>query len=108
MGIVLGSSPEEIINVELLKEKVHEYAPKLQEDKDMKGNYDELAAALKAEVMTIDEVKKASIEKAAKIEAEKKRQTEEAEKAAAAEAGTAAQPAKPEDVKPEPAKEEKK
>ncbi|MDB5160553.1 MAG: atpA [Candidatus Saccharibacteria bacterium] len=78
MGIVLKSSPEEIINVELLKEKVHEYAPKLQEDKDMKGNYDELEAQLKAEVMTIDEVKKAAIEKAAKADEEKRRQTDEA------------------------------
>ncbi|MCU1441839.1 MAG: atpA [Rhodoglobus sp.] len=85
MGIVLGSKPEEIINVELLKQKVRDYAPKLQEDKDMKGNYDELEAALKAEVMTIDEVKKAAIEKAAKAEEEKKRQADEA---AAAEAAT--------------------
>lgn len=84
MSIVLGSAPEEIIDVELLKKKVGEYAAKLQEDKDMNGNYDELEAALKAEVMTIDEVKKAAIEKTAKIEAEKKRQTEEAEQAAAA------------------------
>ena len=102
MGIVLGSSPEEIIDVEKLKEKVHEYAAKLQEDKDIKGNFDELYAALKAEVMTIDEVKKAAIEKAAKQEAEKKRQTEEAEKAAAAEAGT------PPPAPAAPAKDEKK
>ncbi|MFA5107903.1 MAG: sodium-transporting two-sector ATPase [Patescibacteria group bacterium] len=84
MGIVLGSSPEEVINVELLKEKVHDYASKLQEDKDMKGNYDELEAALKAEVMTIDEVKRAAIEKAAKAEQEKKRQADEAAAAEAA------------------------
>lgn len=83
MTIVLDSKPEEIINVDLLKQKVHDYAPKLQEDKDCNGNFDELAAALKAEVMTIDEVKKAAIEKAAKVEAEKKRQAEEAERAAA-------------------------
>ncbi len=82
MSIVLESSPEEIINIKKLKEKVHDYAAKLQEDKDMNGNFDELAAALKAEVMTIDEVKKAAIEKQAKIEAEKKRQAEEAAKAA--------------------------
>jgi len=81
MSIVLKSTPEEIVNVEKLKEKVHEYAAKLEEDKDMKGNFDELEAALKAEVTTIDEVKKAALEKAAKIDAEKKRQTEEAEKA---------------------------
>lgn len=84
MSIVLGSSPEEIINVDLLKQKVHDYAPKLKEDKDMKGNYDELEAALKAEVMTIDEVKKAAIEKAAKADEEKKRQSDEAAQAEAA------------------------
>ena len=86
MSIVLGSKPEEIIDVDLLKQKVHEYAPKLKEDKDMTGNFDELEAALKAEVTTIDEVKKAAIEKQAKIEAEKKRQAEEAAHAAEVEA----------------------
>ena len=109
MSIVLGSSPEEIINVDLLKEKVHDYAAKLEEDKDMKGNFDELEAALKAEVMTIDPVKKAAIEKAAKAEAEKTRQAEETAKADAVAAGTPAQPAAGDkDKKPEPAKEEKK
>lgn len=78
MGIVLGSTPEEIINVELLKEKVHDYASKLQEDKDMKGNYDELATTLKAEVTTIDQVKKTAMDKAAKAEEERQHQTDEA------------------------------
>ena len=89
MTIVLESSPEEIIDIPALKQKVHDYAPKLQEDKDMNGNFDELCAALKAEVMTIDEVKKAAIEKQAKIEAEKKRQAEEAARAAEAESAPA-------------------
>lgn len=93
MHIVLSSSPEEIINVELLKEKVHEYAPKMQEDKDMNGNFDELVAALKAEVTTIDEVKKAAIEKAAKAEIEKKRQADEAAQAEAATNAPAQPPA---------------
>lgn len=84
MSVVLESKPEEIVNVELLKEKVRDYALRLDEDKDMNGNYDELAAALKAEVTTIDEVKKAALEKQAKIEAEKQRQAEEAARAAAA------------------------
>ena len=90
MNIVLESKPEEIINVEQLKKKVHDYAPKLNEDnKTLEGNFDELAAALKAEVMTIDEVKRAAIEKAAKAEAEKKRQADEAARAAADEAAPA-------------------
>jgi F-type H+-transporting ATPase subunit alpha len=108
MSIVLGSSPEEIINVDLLKEKVHSYAPKLEEDKDMKGNFDELEAALKAEVMTVDPVKKAAIEKAAKAEAEKKRQTDETAAADAAAAAPIQPAAADKDKKPEPAKEEKK
>lgn len=94
MDIVLGSSPEEIINVQLMKQKVREYAAKLEEDKDMKGNFDELEVALKSEVTTIDEVKKAAIEKAAKAEAEKKRQSDEAAAAdAAAKAPAAGAPA---------------
>lgn len=92
MSIVLGSAPEEIIDIAAMKEKVHDYAAKFKEDKDMNGNFDELAAALKAEVMSIDPVKKAAIEKAAKAEAEKKRQAEEAAAAAAA-ANAPAQPA---------------
>ncbi len=91
MTIVLDSTPEEIINIEKLKERVREYAPKLEEDKkELTGNFDELLAALKADVTTIDEVKKAAIEKAAKAEAEKKRQSEEAAKAAEAENASAA------------------
>lgn len=84
MSIVLHSKPEEIINVDLLKEKVHGYASRLHEEgKELKGNFDELCAELKAEVVTIDEVKKAALEKQAKIELEKKRQAEEAARAAA-------------------------
>lgn len=43
--------------------KVRDYAAKLQEDKDMNGNFDELEAALKAEVTTIDEVKQKAMKK---------------------------------------------
>ena len=89
LSIVLGSAPEEIIDVDLLKQKVREYASRLEEDKDLNGNYDELEAALKAEVTTIDEVKKAAIEKAARAEEERRRQAEEA----AAEEAARQQPA---------------
>ena len=82
MSIVLDSKPEEVINVEQLKAKVGGYAARLKEDKDLKGNFDELAMSLKAEVTTIDELKKAALDKQAKIEAEKKRQAEEAARAA--------------------------
>lgn len=89
MTVVLESKPDEIVNIPLLKEKVRIYGEKLQEDKDMKGNFDELLAQLQAEVITIDEVKRAAIEKQAKLDAEKKRQDEEKAKAAAEENGTA-------------------
>jgi F-type H+-transporting ATPase subunit alpha len=90
MNIVLNSTPEEIVNVDLLKQKVHAYAEKLEEDKDMNGNFDQLEAALKAEVTTIDEVKKAAMEKAAKAEEEKKRQSDEAAQSEAADKAAAA------------------
>lgn len=82
MDIVLGAKPEEIVDIAKLKKKVHEYAPKLQEDENLEGNFDELSAQLKAEVTTIDEKKAAEIAKVLKAEAEKKRQAEEAAKAA--------------------------
>src|SRR5690606_3628716 len=82
MHMVLESKPEEIIDVAKLKELVHEYAPKLEEDKDLNGNFDELVAELKEKVVTIDEVKKAALEKQVRIEAEKARQAEEAARAA--------------------------
>lgn len=83
MYIVLESAPEEVIDVNKLKELVHEYAPKLKEDDKGEGNFDELQSELKAQVTTIDEAKKAAIEKAAKADAERKRQAEEAAAAAA-------------------------
>lgn len=86
MSIVLESKPDEIIDVDAMKAKVSQYAPQLQEDDELTGNFDELAAALKAEVMTIDEVKRAAIEKLAKLEAEKQRQAKEVAAAAAEEA----------------------
>lgn len=85
MTIVLEAKPEEVIDIDSLKKKVHEYAPKLEEDEDLKGNFDKLCAALKAEVTTIDEVKKAAIERQLKLEEEKNRQAAEADRAAKAE-----------------------
>lgn len=109
LDIVLGSKPEEIIDLAGLKLKVREVAAKLQEDKDMKGNYDELRDALKAQVVTIDEKKAAEIKKAAAA-AEAQMKKEDA--AAAADAGTqpAGKPdeAKKDDKATEPPKEEKK
>ena len=87
MSIILDSRPEEIIDIDQLKAKVRGYASQLHEDKDLNGNFDELCLKLKNEVMTIDEVKKASIEKQTKIDAEKKRQSEQLAHVAQAESG---------------------
>lgn len=64
LDIVLNSQRYEIVDIPKMKLKVKEYSAKLQEDKDLKGNYDELRDQLKAEVVTIDEDKKAAIEAA--------------------------------------------
>ncbi len=85
MTMVLDSNPEEIINVELMKKKVHQYAPRLKEDKDLTGNFDELMAQLKSEVVTIDAAKKALIDKQLKVEQEKKQQAADAAAGEAAE-----------------------
>lgn len=82
---VLESKPEEIINIKLLKEKVREYAAKLKEDEELNGNFDELYQGLRAEVTTIDEVKKAAMDKAAKAETARRKQSDEAAAAAQAE-----------------------
>lgn len=92
MHTVLESKPDEIVDVAKLKELVSEYAKRLDEDKDMNGNFDELAEELKAKVTTIDEVKRAAMEKQAKIEAEKQRQAEEAARAAAEASGDLGEP----------------
>lgn len=68
LDIVLNSKPEEIIDIQAMKDKVKGYAERLQEDKDLTGNFDELRDALKAEVTTIDEKKAAEIAKAAAAE----------------------------------------
>src|SRR6195952_579327 len=65
LDMVLNSKPEEIIDIPNMKLKVKEFSAQLVEDKDMKGNYDDLKAQLKAIVVTIDEKKAAAIAKAA-------------------------------------------
>src|SRR5581483_366107 len=62
LDIVLNARPEEKIDIKKMKLKVKEYSAKVQEDKDMKGNWDELRDALKAEVVIIDEKMKAKRE----------------------------------------------
>lgn len=65
LDIVLNGKPEEIVDIPQMKLKVKDFSAKLQEDKDMKGNYDQLRDELKAMVVTIDEKKAAEIAKAA-------------------------------------------
>lgn len=64
LDIVLNSKPEEVLDIPTMKLKVKEYSSQLQEDKDLKGNYDQLRDELKAQTVTIDEKKVAEIAKA--------------------------------------------
>lgn len=65
LDIILNSKPEEIIDIPTLKLKVKEFSNKLEEDKDLKGNFDQLRDELKALVTTVDEKKAAALAKAA-------------------------------------------
>ena len=103
LDIVLNAKPEEGVDIKKMKMKVKDYSAKLQEDKDLKGNFEQLRDALKAEVVIIDEKKKAEREKA---EAEAKAKAEAAEKAAAA--AVAEGPTDPNAPPAEPGKEGEK
>ncbi len=80
LDIILNSKPEEQIDIKKMKELVKEYSAKVEEDKDLKGNWEQLRDDLKKQVVMIDEKKKAEREKA---EAEAAKLAAEAEKAAA-------------------------
>jgi len=106
LDLVLNTKPEEQIDIKKVKELVKEYSAKVQEDKDMKGNWDQLRDELKSKVVIIDEKKAAAIAKEAAAAAAK---AAEAEKAAGdavveqpGEAGkTATEGDKKEDKKPD-------
>ena len=82
LDIVLNAKPEEKIDVKKMKELVKDYATKVQEDKDMKGNYDQLRDELKAQVVIIDEKLKARREAEAAVAAKEAAAAVEEEKAA--------------------------
>jgi F-type H+-transporting ATPase subunit alpha len=65
LDIVLNSKPEEIIDIPGMKKLVKDYSAQLQEDKDLKGNFDQLRDDLKSKIVTVDEKKAAEIAKAA-------------------------------------------
>lgn len=79
LDIILGAAPEEIIDIKALKEKVASYAAKLSEDKDLTGNFDQLRDELKSQIATVDEKKKAEIDKMKAVEEQKLREAEAAE-----------------------------
>lgn len=54
LDIILGSEPQEIIDIPKLKERTPEYAKQLKEEGES-SNFDELRDKLKAEVTTINE-----------------------------------------------------
>ena len=82
LDIVLNAKPEEKIDIAKMKSLVKEYAAKLQEDKEMKGNFDQLRDELKVQVVIIDEKIKAQ------READEAAATAKAAEEAAAKAGT--------------------
>jgi len=59
LDIVLNAKPEEQIDIKKMKGLVKDYTAKVQEDKDLKGNWDQLRDELKAQVVIIDEKKAA-------------------------------------------------
>jgi F-type H+-transporting ATPase subunit alpha len=83
LDIVLNSKPEEIIDIPGMKRQVKDYSSQVQEDKDLKGNYDQLRDELKSKVVTVDEKKAAEIAKAAAAAATAVKQEEGAEAKAA-------------------------
>jgi F-type H+-transporting ATPase subunit alpha len=81
LDLVLGAKEYEKIDIKKMKGLVKEVSAQLQEDKDMKGNYDTLRDGLKAQVVIVDEKLKA------KREAEEKAATEKAAAAVKVEGG---------------------
>lgn len=71
LDIILGAKDYEKVDIKKMKELVHDVAAQLQEDKDLKGNYDQLRDGLKAQVVIIDEKMKAQREAEEKAAAEK-------------------------------------
>jgi F-type H+-transporting ATPase subunit alpha len=106
LDIVLNGKPEEIVDIAQMKLKVKDFSAKLQEDKAMKGNYDQLRDELKAAVVTIDEKKAAEIAKAAAAAAATAKKAEEAAGDVKPEGAAAKPDAKDGDKKPEADKKE--
>jgi len=71
LDIILNGKPEEKIDIRKMKDLVKDVAAQLQEDKEMKGNYDILRDGLKAQVVIIDEKIKARREAEEKAAADK-------------------------------------
>ncbi len=95
LDIVLNALPEESIDIKKMKMVVKDYSAKLVEDKDMKGNYDQLRDHLKSQVVIIDEKKKAVRQKAEAEAAKKAADAEKASAAAVKEGPEGAKPAEP-------------
>jgi len=107
LDIVLNAQVEEVVDVPKLKSIVKEYSARVQEDKDLKGNWEQLRDELKAQVVTIDQKKKAEREKREAARAEEEARAAAAEKAMASSDIPGSKPK--EEAKPsEAAKEETK
>jgi F-type H+/Na+-transporting ATPase subunit alpha len=57
LDIVLNAAPNEKVDIKKMKELVRDIAAQLQEEKDLKGNFDQLRDQLKAQVVIVQEKK---------------------------------------------------
>jgi F-type H+-transporting ATPase subunit alpha len=71
LDLVLNAEPYEKIDIKKMKGLVKDISAQLQEDKEMKGNYDQLRDSLKVQVVIVDEKMKAKREAEAKAAEEK-------------------------------------
>jgi F-type H+-transporting ATPase subunit alpha len=83
LDIVLGAKPEEKVDIQKMKMLVRDIAAQLQEDKDLKGNFETLRDQLKSQAVIIDEKLKAQREAAEAVAAKQAADAVAAEKPAA-------------------------
>lgn len=83
LDIVLNAKYEEVVDLPKLKSIVKEYSARVQEDKELKGNWEQLRDELRAQVITIDQKKKAEREKLEAAKAQEEARAAAAEQAMA-------------------------
>ena len=79
LDIVLNSQPDEKIDLQKMKSLVKDYSARLEEDKDLKGNYDQLRDELKTKVVIAGGKENKPGEKGGAVNGQEKPSTEKAE-----------------------------